>query len=478
MRFFYQPKDGFVGDVIPFYWEGIWHAFYLKAPLPPIRKIADHTSYAHLASRDLVYWEEWPIVVEPGSQDEPDSISCWTGSFIERNGVFHLFYVGYRGPDYPQTICHATSQDLYTWEKDPLNPILLADQKWYESNDWRDPFVFWNEMHGEYWMLLTARIKDGPSNRRGCNALAVSNDLISWETRPPFWAPKLFISHECPDLFKWQNEWFLLFSEFNGCPWVTHYRSSSFQNGPWSAPVNDTLDGRFFYASKTVSDGKRRLAFGWNPTRKGETDSGAWEFGGCMVVHELIKKGKAELGVRALAENVAQFKIPVALSFHPEWGEWHSTDETFTAKLTDGSTGSTIGKLPECCQIDVTIECTPGTRDCGIFLHAGPGLEEYYQLRWELNRHRIVYDRWPRPGDEPFMMERPIDIGQDGLLHVKIFLDETVLVAYFNDEVALSHRAYDHQRGMLGFFVTEGSACFSHVEVKTLVPFNPENDEK
>lgn len=126
---FYQPKDGFVGDVIPFYWEGVWHAFYLKAPLPPTRKIADGTSYAHLTSHDLVYWEEWPTVVEPGSPDEPDFVSCWTGSFIERNGVFHLFYVGYRGLDDPQTICHATSQDLYTWEKDPLKSYPICRSK-------------------------------------------------------------------------------------------------------------------------------------------------------------------------------------------------------------------------------------------------------------------------------------------------------------------------------------------------------------
>ena len=28
----------------------------------------------------------------------------------------------------------------------------------YELDDWRDPFIFWNETAGaEYWMLMTAR---------------------------------------------------------------------------------------------------------------------------------------------------------------------------------------------------------------------------------------------------------------------------------------------------------------------------------
>ena len=44
------------------------------------------------------------------------------------------------------------------------------------SIDWRDPFPFWNEEAGEYWMLLAAREKAGPDNRRGCIALMTSPD--------------------------------------------------------------------------------------------------------------------------------------------------------------------------------------------------------------------------------------------------------------------------------------------------------------
>ena len=97
MSVFYKPADGFVGDVIPFYWDGVYHAFYLKAPLPPLRDGAHHTPYAHLASRDLVHWEELPLAIEPGPPDAPDSVSCFTGAVIERDGTFYLFYTGFRG---------------------------------------------------------------------------------------------------------------------------------------------------------------------------------------------------------------------------------------------------------------------------------------------------------------------------------------------------------------------------------------------
>src|SRR5258706_8405596 len=36
-RMFWQPADGFVGDVIPFFSGSEFHAFYLKAPLAPVR---------------------------------------------------------------------------------------------------------------------------------------------------------------------------------------------------------------------------------------------------------------------------------------------------------------------------------------------------------------------------------------------------------------------------------------------------------
>src|SRR5690606_6719205 len=137
-----------------------------------------------------------------------------TGSIIERGGLFHLFFTGYSGEQRPQVICHATSLNLREWKKDPANPILQADTRWYDPVDWRDPFVFWNAQVKEYWMLLAARTISGPENRRGCTALAVSLDLHHWEIRPPFWSPGLFYTHECPDLFYWHGKWVLVFSEF------------------------------------------------------------------------------------------------------------------------------------------------------------------------------------------------------------------------------------------------------------------------
>jgi beta-fructofuranosidase len=467
MGIFFCPTDGFVGDVIPFYWQGTYHAFYLKAPLPPKRDSSFYTSYAHVVSQDLVHWEEWPTVIVQGPEGSYDNVSCWTGSVIERNGQFYLFYTGFPGREKPQTVCLATSQDLRTWEKSDSNPILPADPRWYEQIDWRDPFPFWNEETGEYWMLLAARQLTGPNNRRGVVALAVSKDLGSWEVREPFWAPNLYYTHECPDLFRWNKQWVLVYSTFSERQ-VTHYRLSDSLAGPWLAPANDTFDGRGFYAAKTASDGKRRFVFGWLPTREQESDEGKWQWGGNMVVHEIVDAPMGQgLAVRMQPEMDSLFAVSGSGTVVPKFGEWQSEEGIATAAFTDGFAACLLGEMPDASRIDLTINCEAGTRGCGVLLRTDNKLESYYQVRWEPGARRIVFDRWPRPGDVPFILERPLDIDMATPLRLQILVEGTAIVIYANDTVALSTRGYEHRTGAVGLFVSEGGATFRDITMYT-----------
>lgn len=182
--------DGFVGDPIPFHWRGEYHLFYLKRR-PEFRGV-ERLIWAHAVSTDLMHWQELPHAIEMGDGDDPDAEGCWTGSVIECNGTFHIFYTGWNPRlRYRQTICHAVSSDLIHWEKDERNPIIVPDERWYAVTDWRDPFVFWNEEQGNWWMIITARERDEVMPRNGCIALATSDDLQSWKVQPPLWSPNL-----------------------------------------------------------------------------------------------------------------------------------------------------------------------------------------------------------------------------------------------------------------------------------------------
>src|SRR3954465_1313125 len=168
--FFYKPGDAWSADFIPFYENGRYHLFYLL----DWRNRAGHgegTPWYQLSTQDLVHFDEHGLMLARGSEAEQD-LYVFTGSLLQAGGQYHIFYTGHnphlRTAGKPeQAVMHATSQDLLTWRK-VAEDTFFAPAEGYEAHDWRDPFVFWNEESQEYWMLLAARRKEGPSRQRGC----------------------------------------------------------------------------------------------------------------------------------------------------------------------------------------------------------------------------------------------------------------------------------------------------------------------
>lgn len=467
MAIFYRPEDGVVGDCIPFYWEGAYHLFYLKDYRNP-EEHGEGTPWWHLVTRDFVTFEDWGEALPRGEVDAQDR-AVFTGSVIERGGRFHIYYTGHndrlKAQGKPvEAIMRASSPDLRTWTKDEAFRLFAPEG--YEPDDWRDPFVFWNEAVGEYWMLLAAKKSTGPGRHRGVTALASSPDLRRWEVRAPFWAPDLYSIHECPDLFRIGEWWYLVYSTFSDrC--VTHYRMSRSLAGPWLAPANDTFDGRAYYAAKTAGDGNRRFIFGWLPTREGEQDDGPWQWGGELVVHAILQQEDGTLAVRAPRPVLAQFTTLSPSAPIPLLGAWKRVGNIFTASAAGRFSALAHGAMPDECLIEMTLRYQPGTVSCGALLRASDDLESYYQVRLEPGNGRLVVDRWPRPGDQAFMLERPLPTWAGQPITLRLLVSGSSLVVYADDRVALSCRLYDHPQGNLDLFVTEGEATFLGVTMKT-----------
>jgi beta-fructofuranosidase len=464
MSFFYKPADGIAADFIPFYWDNTFHLFYLK----DYRDEANHgkgTPWFHLETNDFVHFTERGEALARGPVDAQD-LWVFTGSVIEANDGFQIFYTGHnqlfeqRKPI--QAVMRATSPDLQTWTKD--DSFLFFAPEGYEVDDWRDPFVFWNEQADEYWMLLAARTTTGPSRNRGCVALATSPDLNQWTVAAPFWAPSLYFTHECPDLFQIGDWWYLVYSTFSERV-VTHYRMSRSLQGPWLTPANDTFDARAFYAAKTASDGQRRFAFGWLPTRVDERDDGSWQWGGHLVVHEIVQEADGTLSVR-MPESVHQaFNAPVKIQPRPVLGDWQIHEDHLSADAISRHSALYLGDLPKTCLIELELKLTAGTVNAGVLLRANAELNSYYQIRIEPLNSRLVFDRWPRPGDQPFMLERLLETAADRPIKLQIIVDGTCVVAYVDDKIACSSRMYEHRTGGFGLFVSEGKADFSNLRV-------------
>ncbi len=453
---FYRPEDGHVGDVIPFYDEGRFRIFYLHRFDDGSRG----TSWYQVTTEDFVHFTDQGEMLHRGLPTEQD-LSVATGSVIKHEGRYHIFYTGFNNifkkegkPE--QGIMHAVSDDLLRWTKISAD-TFYASQSRYEMNDWRDPFVFWNPEAREFWMLSAARLKQGPPRRRGCTALSISKDLSTWKQVEPFWAPGLYFTHECPDLFKIGKWWYLVFSEFSERT-VTRYRMAQNITGPWLAPEDDSFDGRALYAAKTVSDGHKRFLLGWDPTRKNDKDSAQWQWGGNLVVHQLFQNIDGTLSVKVPSTVDRAFISSIPLTVQPGFGKCETNHNTVKITAPEGFACAIVSTLPDCCKLQATITFTEGTRAFGLMLRTDSELNNTYYIRLEPWRNRVVFDMWPRDGDVPFMtgLERPVKLAAGSPMNIKVIMDNTIAVVYLQDRVALSTRMYDLKGGTWGAFVTEG----------------------
>jgi len=475
---FFQPAAGFVGDVIPFLYNGAFHLFYLHED----RDDPDSgTPWGLAVTEDFVTFEDLGDVLPSGGASAPD-FNAYTGSVVAGDGVLHLFYTGHNpkrlGPDGVtpvQVVLHAISNgDATQWSKLPADTFEAPTG--YEPGDWRDPFVFRVPGEDTWRMLLAARHDEGPARRRGVVAQLRSRDLTSWQMDRPFWNPGRYITQECPDVFEWNGWWYLVYSEFSES-FTARYRVAPTPDGPWSVPVHDTVDGRAFYAPKTVARDGRRFFVGWIATREDSADDGAWQWAGTMSVLEALQEDDGSLRFRLPSEVLDQFNRPQPLHWRNAATGVGAAAHQLRGDVPDGLwTAVTDELMEQSFRVTVEVDIEPDTRECGVLLRSTTDGDGAYIIRLEPQRNRMVFDRWPRritgpmqwqiSGDVPHVteLERPCALPA-GRHKLDIVVDGTVCVAVLDESVSLSTRIYDRTEGHLGLFVGEGRATFPQAQL-------------
>ena len=99
MSIYRRPFEGVAaGDAIPFAVGDEYHLFHLSSP-PGAENYPERvrTTWRHVRSKNLVEWEELPPALSPTEGDGPDKDGVWTGSLIEADGVYHLYYTKSHG---------------------------------------------------------------------------------------------------------------------------------------------------------------------------------------------------------------------------------------------------------------------------------------------------------------------------------------------------------------------------------------------
>lgn len=466
---FYRPEGNAVcADVIPFFENGEFKLFYLK----DYRDVDGHgegCDWNLLSTKDLVHYKDFGTVLKRGGTDEQD-LYMYTGCCIKAGDEYLIFYTGHnphkRADNLPEEkVLLAKSYDLLHWKKE-RNFSMQAPKK-FEMHDFRDPFVFFDEENNRYAMLIAARNKnDDPLNFKGVTLIAYSSDLQNWKIdEKPFYEPRSYFAHECPDLFKINDWWYLVFSEFTD-KYITTYRMSKSLKGPWITPKVNSFDGHAFYAAKSVSDGNRRILWGWNPIKDGEKDCNLWQWGGNIIPHEIVQLADGTLRVKCPRELEDFYDKKVELTLSHKMGKVWVKDNHFKIGDNYGRSLALFGKLPKKCKISFDFNVCGEAGDFGIILNADFNSgNTYYTLKFEPLFNRFSLDRWPRrdlANHTATDTERYFKAACGENHTAFILIENSVIEVYVDGQVAMGGRMFDF-RGDWGLY----SMC-TEVEFKNV----------
>jgi beta-fructofuranosidase len=457
----YRPAGAILADTIPFFWEGTYHVFYLKAGHGP-------TPWEHVSSTDLVNWTEHPTALPPGKPGEPDAGNVFTGSVIEdrKGNGFHIFYTGW-APGHPggrEQIMHATSPDLITWTKHPRD-TFGADGVVYQNNngeDFRDPFILWNDEEQRYWMLLCAR--DAKKGGAPCTGVMVSKDLTKWEPAEPLTGGTSG-TPECPDLFKIGDTWYLIFSPSAGS---TVYRySKTGIRGPYLDPDPAEIDTPILYAAKRMYDGRRHVLTGWQRDLGNWTDGGPFQWGGTQsVAREMYAGPDGMLRSRPVPEALVPFEHEVfslrdKARLQTKPAVWALEDGAL--KGTPGDTRAWFD-VPDNYLLTARVTVGKGSTLTLGFREQPDGSGGYGLALTPDKQHATIRG----PGFD-FPRRCPVEPGKP--LDIKVFVQGTIIEAFIDDGFAYSTRAYNFPRGKLTLKVEgAGDVTVHELSVKTHAP--------
>lgn len=455
----YRPASGKVGDTIPFHWKGEHHVFFLN-----------EDRWDHIVSTNLVDWKELPPALDRGEDPlGPDGEACWTGSIVEHRGTFHLFYTGKnaRDPAGDQKVMAATSTDLVRWEKQPGRTFYAdggrywgrprngpAEPVIYHHQAFRDPDVFFHEGEGRWWMLLHALTA---ADKKPCIGLYTSADLRAWAPREPLAVYDASLSLDCPHAAPIGDRWFIIAAD-------TSYAAAPAPGGPYPAGM-EPYDAGDLFVPKSLSDGERRIIWGWVRDLEGGKDRGKPLWGGTMSMpREIFADSRGRLGSRIPAEVAGAYSrtaldLAAGSPLRTGGGGWRHEG----GRLIAGESGGTCRlEAPADYLLDASVRLDPGSEFALVFRRGEAEGSGYpLTLRPESGRVEI------RRGDSTF--SRAIDLDASRPVAIQALVRGSIIECFIDGRHALTCRAYDHPRGGLGLVAARGKVEVQSLRIRTAV---------
>lgn len=460
---YYKSAVGYCADPMPFY-DPVAQNFkvlYLQDYLDN-QQFTYHPIWG-VETKDGTSYTSLGELIHCGAANELDA-ALGTGSTIYKDGEYFTFYTAHSAnadntAGITEAVMLATSKDFKNWEKN--RQLIIAGGDVYDSKDFRDPLVFQGE-DGKYHLLIATKLK---SNGKGVLADFVSDNLLDWNDNGVFMTMMWDRFYECPDIFKMGDWWYLLYSEqadfmrkiqyFKGRTLDELKASTKDDAGLWPDYKEGILDSRGTYAGKTASDGTNRYLWGWNARRNGFTNDNSYNWGGNLVMHKIVQH---EDGTISLGEV-------------PAIADYFGAGKTMTDFALNGEEFKLMPRLDRKNRITFTVSTSNKEWDkFGISFARGTDSDNYYSLIFNPESETSRKINFEKEGEEPMFIEGSdsywFPTPEDGVYHITIVNDNSVMTMYVNDNVAYTNRLYGMQRNCwsvnsYGGNITVSNICVS-----------------
>lgn len=471
-----------IGDLMPIYdvASNKFYLYYLKDIWN------DNSNQRHpwytLSTTDFSSYDEISSEILSSSSEGCDQdFAIGSGSVFVKDNTYYGFYTGHN-PNFPSS-CVTTKEGLmlatstnpeagFTKNKSFTTIYAPTGMQFDEQDNFRDPYVF--EDAGTYYMLVSARANVG-GVFKGVIASYTSTDLLSWKYNGIFYhgGAKTYFMMETAQVFKMGSMYYLIFSDIDSRKVI--YRKSSYAIGPWEQPTgSEFLDGNDFYAAKAVSNGTDAFIMGWTARTENNLDSGVKTWGGNLVAHKLTQVSNGDLMLSIPDAVSSGMQTEIALELNREIGIFEKTgsnEESYKLSSFTYNDASAVFYEPIDAPrylISTTVSYSDSNRDFGFFLGACDENNNVISLRFVPNENKIRLDKTPRSSlssstssdnEISFKLEPNVDYD------VKVVIENSIVVIYVNNQVALTSRIYKAPNTSWGVFADNSSVFFKTITV-------------
>lgn len=258
----FRPADHAIGDVHPYFHQGVCYLYYLKP---------NGYHAALVTSTDLLHWQAQALTIDDSAPANARVPYYVLGVFRDRSDASTIFrtYYGHRGAMYG-----SESRDLLHWSAADAATHIPGVENQYRRR--RDPFVFWNDDEEKYWCVMTTQMLEGEVEEAGAISLATSSNLRDWTNEGLLLHTGAMGEPECPQMFKLGEFWYLLFSEYDQAVGQPVCLRSKSARGPWETAPRELLDGKDLCAAQVAFDGQAWVLMGWIPDVPARRGNQAW----------------------------------------------------------------------------------------------------------------------------------------------------------------------------------------------------------